>query len=302
MLLLTGITGKSGRVFWDTITSHPKEFETLFPDGVRLAIRSESGNKFENRSVIKPQILYGDLHDENFLDKITESIDTVLHIAGIHWSLPLVKASLNHGVHRLILVHTTGVYSKYKSASEEYKKIDAEIEKLAAEHQVDLTILRPTMIYGNVYDKNMIIFIKMIDHLKFMPVVDYAQYALQPVHYEDLGKAYYQVLINPEKTKNKNYNLSGENPILLSEIFQKIAEDLGVQRRFISVPQKPAYIAALLLYLLTMHKFDFREKVQRLCESRVFDHNAATQDFGYNPMEFSKGIHQEIQEYMKARE
>lgn len=52
-----------------------------------------------------------------------------------------------------------------------------------------------------------------------------------------------------------------------------------------------------MVYLLTLKKIDFREKVQRLCEDRSYPHDAAIKDFGYDPMPFRQGIQQEVDAY-----
>ena len=43
----------------------------------------------------------------------------------------------------------------------------------------------------------------MVDKLPVMPIVKNARYDLQPVHYKDLGKAYYDVLLNEKATYGK---------------------------------------------------------------------------------------------------
>ena len=125
-----------------------------------------------------------------------------------------MDAAVKCHVRRLVCVHTTGIYSKYKEAGEEYRNIDTYVEQQFRENNIGLTILRPTMIYGNISDNNVVQFIKMVDRLPLMPVVNGARYDLQPVHYMDLSKAYYQVLMN-ENTVNNNYTLSGGEPISL---------------------------------------------------------------------------------------
>ena len=52
------------------------------------------------------------------------------------------------------------------------------------------------------------------------------------------------------------------------------------------------------MYLITIGKVDYREKVQRLTEPRAFSHEEANQDFGYSPMSFEEGIINEISEYL----
>ena len=116
----------------------------------------------------------------------------------------LVQAAIRNGVERLILVHTTGIYSKYKAAGEGYRQIEAKIDKIVEGKNIQLTYLRPTMIYGNVRDANVVIFMRMVDKLRIFPVVNGAKYELQPVWCGDLGKAYYQVLMNPKTAIKRN--------------------------------------------------------------------------------------------------
>lgn len=224
-------------------------------------------------------------------------MDTVLHIAGIQCSKQIVKAAVKNRVRRLILVHTTGIYSKYKAAGEEYRHIDDYVYKMCRKYGIILTILRPTMIYGNTADNNVVKFIKMVDKLPVMPVVNGARYKLQPVHYEDLADGYYKVLVNEDATANKDYNLSGGAEIELREMLTVIGENLGKKVRFVSCPFPVAYAGAWGLYLASLKKKDYREKVQRLCEPRVFSYEEAKKDFGYNPRKFQTGVVGEVREY-----
>lgn len=196
-------------------------------------------------------------------------------------------------------MHTTGIYSKYKAAGEGYRQIEKKVEQLIDGKDIQLTYLRPTMIYGNVHDANVVIFMKMVDKLRIFPVVNGAKYELQPVWCGDLGKAYYQVLMNPETATKRNYNLSGGRPIMLLDMFKVMAKYLGVKNKFVSVPFSIAYGLAWMLYLVTIGKKDFREKVQRLVEPRTFDYSDAAQDFGYNPLPFEEGVKSEVEEYMR---
>ena len=225
----------------------------------------------------------------------------LLHIAGIHSSLILVEPAVKNRIKRLILVHTTGIYSKYKAAGGMYRIIEKTIEDMIEGPDMQLTYLRPTMIYGNIHDKNVIVFMKMVDKLRVFPVVDHAKYELQPVWCGDLGKAYYQVLMNPKTAIKRNYNLSGGRPIQLIEMFKVMAQYLGVTNTFISVPFWFAYTLAWILYCCTFTKIDFREKVQRLVEPRTFDYSDAKEDFGYSPINFEEGIKAEIQEYLSSK-
>lgn len=296
-LFITGLTGKSGTVLAELLSKNGVSGRYQ----VRAAVRPSSDTKRLTALLPEAELCPGDLTDEAYLREATRDVDVLFHIAGIHWSLPLVRAAAGNGVKRMVLVHTTGIYSKYKAAGEEYRQIDAAIQAICAENGVGLTILRPTMIYGTLGDRNVVKFIKMVDKLSPMPVVDHANYLLQPVHAEDLGHAYYQVLEHLEETAGRDYVLSGRDPILLIDLFCIIADELGVRRRFVSVPYWIAYPGAWGLYLLSLTRVDMREKVQRLCESRAYPHEEAVRDFGYDPMPFEEGLRREVRDYLNAK-
>lgn len=294
-LLITGLTGKSGAVLAELL--HSGGLET--PYHIRVAVRASSRADALKDLLPEADYRFGDLEDPAYLAELTAGVDVVLHIAGIQRSLGLVQAAAANGVKRLVLVHTTGIYSKYKAAGEGYRQTDAAIQAICGEHGIGLTVLRPTMIYGTLEDRNIARFIKMVDKLSPMPVVDHAGYLLQPVHAEDLGRAYLQVLNYLEVTRGRDYILSGRDPILLMDLFRIIADELGVRRRFVSVPFPMAYAGAWALYLLSLTRLDLREKVQRLCESRAYPHEEAVRDFGYDPMPFEEGLRREVRAYMK---
>lgn len=297
LLATTGLTGKSGIVFARLLAESPLAEQYA----VRVAVRLSSKTEALRAALPGAELCVGSLEDEAYLRELTRGADVVFHIAGIGKSVPLVQAALENGVRRVVLVHTTGIYSKYKAAGEYYREIDKKVTDLCRSSGAGLTILRPTMIYGTVRDGNIIQFIKMVDKFSPMPVVNHADYLLQPVHAEDLGRAYYGVLSHLEETAGKNYILSGRDPVKLIDLFRIIAGELGVKRRFVSVPFPIAYAGSWVMYLLSLTKIDMREKVQRLCEDRTYPHEEAVRDFGYNPMPFVEGLRREVQDYLRQR-
>ncbi|KGP75337.1 nucleoside-diphosphate sugar epimerase [Desulfosporosinus sp. Tol-M] len=161
-----------------------------------------------------------------------------------------------------------------------------------------LTILRPTMIYGNINDKNMVVFIKIVDKLRLLPVIDQGKSLLQPVNGRDLGKAYYQVLAKPE-LMNGDYILSGEKPITMLDMFKLISNNLGRKTVFVSVPLGFGVFLAGILKAVTLGKVDYIEKVQRMGEDRSYPHKDAARDFGYDPMPFVEGLKIEVEQYVE---
>lgn len=295
-VFVTGVTGKSGLFFLDEIVKNSDDgFSFTF------LLRSREKADYILSKYPKASICFGSYDDKDLLQQeFSKGYDILLHIAGIQSSLKLIEPAISGGVKWLILVHTTGIFSKYKAAGELYRNIESKIDELINGKNIAKTILRPTMIYGNINDRNVAVFMKMVYKLRVFPVVNHAKYELQPVWCGDLGKAYYQVLKHPETTQNKDYNLSGGKPILLVDMFKVMASKLGVTNRFVNVPFWLAFSGAWAVYILSLGKVDFREKVQRLVEPRVYSHEEATKDFGYDPVDFEKGIDVEIDEFKNS--
>ena len=300
IVLVTGITGKSGNCFLKKLMAE-KAHSTDDIYEYRLIIRESSDTQLIDQNKFPFERIIGSLDDTATVDKALNGVHTVLHIAGLGKSSLLVERAVNAGVERLILVHTTGIYSKFKSASSWYLEIERRIEELLLNTDISLTILRPTMIYGTLTDKNISVFIKMVDRLRLFPIIQGASFALQPVHCNDLGIAYYNVLMNEEKIKNKNYNLSGSEPIDLIDILKTISLYLNKKTTFISLPFAPCYFFSWFIYCISFTKIDLREKVQRLVEPRVYSHADAKNDFGYSPVSFSEGVKAEVENYIKSK-
>lgn len=296
MLLITGITGHSGKYFFNELN------QNKYIDKIKVIVRNGESLDFIEESNLDIEILIGDLEDVSFLSSALKDVDTVFHIASIFYSVNVIKAAVTNKVNRIIVVHTTGIYSKFKSASEDYKDIEENVDNLInnADYKIDFTILRPTMIFGYLNDRNMIKFIKMVDKLLLLPVIDHGKGLIQPVHGRDLGKAYYQVLISTNL--GKDYILSGERALSMAELFKLIGKYLDKRLFIVSVPNRIGVFFAQILKLISLNKIDYVERVQRMSENRNFSHELATKDFNYSPSSFDDSLNQEIQLYLNAKE
>lgn len=296
LVLIIGATGHSGRYAIERLAQRWDDCRGL---RIRALVRATSDVEGIIESRLPIELFYGDVLDDACLTRALDGVDTVLNIFGIiNDPARVAQFCANAGVRRLISVHTTGVYSKYKSASADYMEADRRVKEVCKANGVALTILRPTMIYGGLDDQNVVRFIRMMDRLPLMPVVNGAQYPLQPVHRRDLGYAYADVLLAGETCFDRDYVLSGKEPILLSDMLRVIAGYLGKEARFVSVPYWIAITGAWGVYALTLTKVDYREKVQRLVEPRAYPHDDATRDFGYAPVGFSEGVADEVTAYI----
>ncbi|MDC3411843.1 SDR family oxidoreductase [Terrihalobacillus insolitus] len=295
MLLVTGITGHTGKYFLQELINNKYECS------IRCVVRETSNTSLLDNSGLNIEKVVGDLDDPDFIDSVMNGVDTVMHIYNIHHSPVVVQSAIKNKVKRALLVHTTGIYSEFKYASEGYKKIEQKVKELKNDTKclTKITILRPSMIYGDLCDRNMSKFIKMIDKLRIMPVINGGNSFIQPVNARDLGKAFFTLLMSPVESDRDAYDLSGESPIRMIDAFKLISKELNKKTVFISVPLSLGVQIARVIKTLTLGRIDYIERVQRMGEDRNYSHDSATSDFGYNPMTFEKGIQIEVQEYLE---
>ncbi|PLR91234.1 SDR family oxidoreductase [Bacillus sp. T33-2] len=294
MLLITGVTGHTGRYFLQHL------IDNQYNGKIRCVVRENSNIKLLENSGLDFELAVGDLDDSSFVNEIMKDITTIMHIYNIHHSPVIIEAAIKNQVSRAILVHTTGIYSQFKSASEEYIRIESEVLSKAKD-KIDLTILRPTMIYGDMCDYNMSKFIKMIDSMRIYPLIDNGKGLIQPVNARDLGKAYYDVLVNPASTANKQYDLSGHQPISVKEALTIISDKLTKRTMFVNIPMQIGVLAAKTIKILSLGKIDVVEQVLRMGEDRAYSHDLAKSDFNFSPMPFGDGIAEEIAEFKQSK-
>ncbi len=292
-IFVTGITGHSGRFFTQRL------IEENAVDEFVCVVRESSDTSVLDSSNLNIKKAVGDLNDVEFLAKNMVGCDMVLHIASIFQSKHVMAAAKKAGIKNAILVHTTGMFSKFKSASAEYIAIESEILKMR--DNINITVLRPTMIYGTSRDRNMYKLVSYLDTHGFFPIFGRGKNLMQPVHAKDLGDAYYDVIQNWEKTKNKEYNLPGKYPIEYIELVRTVEDYLQTNTKNIKFPIWMSLIGAYMYNLFFKSAIISVEQVQRMTEDKNFDYSAAANDFGYSPMTFAEGVKGEVEEYLNEK-
>lgn len=289
LLLITGAAGHSGQLFLKKLADSGQT------NVVRVVLRQAKQSEVLKAIYPNLDVMVGDIADEQTMTLAMRGVNTVLHIAGIGYSPNIVKLGSKLGVSWFILVHTTGRFSKYKSLSKDYIRIEDEL----INNYDNLTILRPTMIYGSMKDRNISKLIRFIAKFSFFPIFGQGKNLMQPVNGEDLACAYLAVLNNQLATINRQYNLSGRDAISYAELISTIASGLGKNIKFIKIPIWLSYILVGLFYGLSLGRFPLSpEQVLRMKEDKVYGHQTAVDDFGYRPMSFTQGITEEISEYI----
>lgn len=293
MLYITGITGHSGRWLFERLKKEN------YSGPIRCVVRKNSDIAYLKHNKLNIETVVGDITDKDFLEKTMKSVEIVLHIAGINLVQNIIEAAIYNKVPWAICINTTGRFSKYKSASADYIRIEDDL--LRKRDIINLTIVRPTMIYGSSLDRNIY---KLVDYIykhKFFPMFGKGKNLMQPVYAKDLGNAYYDIIKNSQKTLNKEYNLAGSKPHKYVDIVRIVSKVIKRKTIIIKLPLWFSIIAAKVYNAINRNALISVEQVLRMQEDKAFDYSLATKDFGYNPISFEEGIMFEIEDYLNQK-
>ena len=289
-LLVIGTSGHSAKYFFERLAKEN------YKNKIKCLLRSNSQIDHLKCCDLDLEFIYIDFDDIDALKTSMVGVKTLLNIVGIKLSKKIVRAGTEVGVNWFVCVHTTGRYSKFESKSAKY----IEIEDTLLKEFSNLTILRPTMIYGSSRDKNMHKLVRYIHKHKFIPVFGNGKNLMSPVHAQDLGNAYYDVLQNRDTTFGNQYNLSGKYDITYISILEETASALSKKVFFIHLPIWFCLVGVYLINFVFGSRFPILvEQVLRMKEDKVFSWDDAYSDFGFSPMSFKDGIRIEVDEFNK---
>ena len=208
------------------------------------------------------------------------------------WAVPehfsLLEAA---GARRLVALSSTSRFTKRDSAAASERAIAArlavaedEVLDWARARGIAATILRSTMIYDGIHDRNVTRIARFIRRVGFYPVAGAATGLRQPIHADDVAAAC-QAALGCDGLHDA-YEISGGETLTYRDMVQQIFIWLDRLPRLVTIPLPLVRAAAPLVSLLPGLEF-LPTMAVRMNEDLVFDHAAAAQDFGFQPRAFS---------------
>jgi nucleoside-diphosphate-sugar epimerase len=286
MLLITGITGLTGRFMISALR------EAGYSDCICCLIREHSDISWVTDNNV--EFVKGDVTEVQSLIRAFEGVKGVIHLVNIRSAPEIIEACKVTGINRVVIVTTTGIFSKYQQYSDEYKKL----ESMILDCGLDYTIIRPTMIYGNHQDKNIHKLVKIVNKYPIVPVIGKGYGLMQPIYAKDLAGVIAAAYIKPVSIK-KTYNVAGKEPIRLIEIMKLISMELGKRRIFVTIPYPMALATGYIGEWINNELVNI-ERIQRLGEDKVFSFDEASNDLGFAPINFKQGISFEVNALRQA--
>jgi len=209
-------------------------------------------------------VLKADIHDPTSLQGLLSGHTAVINLVAIlhgnqqrfeqtHVELlgHLASACQASGVRRVLHVSALGVNPhKPEAAPSLYLASKSRGEALLQKAGLQLTVLRPSVIYG-ADDRFLNLFAKLQRIFPVLPLAG-AKARFQPVWVEDVARALVVCLENPQ-TIGKTYELYGPEILTLAELAQLAAQGAGVNhgkgRPIIALPAPLARLQARLMEL-----------------------------------------------------
>lgn len=218
-------------------------------------------------------------------------LKSLIHCAPI-WLLPAhLEGLLEYGLEQIVVFSSTSVLSKKNSENpqeqalvEQLKSSENSLCEFCQRHNIDLTILRPSLIYGYGRDQNVFHIAKFIERYRLMFLVGKASGLRQPVHADDLVKTAIECLSRPER-QHVAYNLAGKDVLSYKEMVERIFSGLGRRACIISIPLRLFRFA--LVCAAKLGRFSYTpEMANRMNQNLNYDYSAAARDLSFQPQGF----------------
>lgn len=205
-----------------------------------------------------------DIHNVETLTELMQGHDAVINLVGIlhsrdvqlpyshdfaeaHVELPkkIVAACQAAGIRRL--VHMSALNADPAGPSEYLRsKGDGQAVVLAAQGPLDVTVFRPSVIFG-LGDSFLSMFAKLLKKLPFFPL-GFGHARFQPVWAADVADAFVDSLGNPA-TYGQAYDLAGPKTYTLRELVDYTASLTGSSATIVPLSEGWAYLQAGLMWL-----------------------------------------------------
>jgi uncharacterized protein YbjT (DUF2867 family) len=286
-IFIAGGTGFVGGQLVDALREHGH--------AVRLLVHKRSPSVSINIDQVE-----GDVTRLESFEHAAEGCDAVINLVGIIREFParcitferlhvqatanMLAATAKAGIRRYLQMSALGTRP---AAVSRYHVTKFQAEELVRSSGLDVTILRPSLIYGpNDAFINMLA--GQLRLAPIMPVIGSGAYRLQPIHVSDVARCFTMALEMPE-TIGQCYELCGNDRMTYLELLDAIASAMGRP-----APFKPRAPLGLMKFVIPImqHLPQFpitTDQLQMLIEENICD-GCWKKVFCFEPRDFREGI------------
>lgn len=194
---------------------------------------------------------------------------------------------------RVIAIGSTSVFSKAdandpleRSLAAGLLQAEKRLRDACAAAGIGLTLLRPTLVYGNGHDQSLTPMLAMARRWRLLPWPYSAHGLRQPVHVDDLASAVLCCLERPE-TAGQEFDLPGGEALSVAAMLKRSANALAPEVHLLPVPLWAFGLALKIAARASGQTTSASGIVRRLQRDQLFDAGPAARAFGYAPRRFS---------------
>lgn len=235
--------------------------ETLHRMGWRITVPTRRAiNAAAVQHLPRVTVLEADVHDEAQLTRLLPGHDAVVNLVAIlhgseaafehvHVQLPtkLARACVATGVRRVVHVSALGVSLDGPSR---YQRSKARGEEVLRQADLDLTVLRPSVIFG-AGDRFLNLFARLQAVFPVMPLAGAAA-RFQPVWVDDVASAVLACLKDadlPMSTVGQTFECAGPDVLTLGELVRLAGRHGSTERPVLPLPMAIGRLQAFMMEL-----------------------------------------------------
>ncbi len=214
-------------------------------------------------------------------------IGTLLHVAPLWLLPPLLAPGVLPALRRVVAVGSTSITTKRTSSDPGERRLSLLLEQaeltataLAEQRRIPLTILRPTMLYGVLPDRQLSVLARFIARFGFMPLPGPGRGLRQPLHAGDVALAIRQAMVCPA-TFGRSYTLAGGETLSYRAMMERLFAAQELAPRIVPLPTWLMRLGFAGMRLVPRFQHLQRGMLERLERDQVFATDAAQQDFGF---------------------
>jgi uncharacterized protein YbjT (DUF2867 family) len=273
-LLVLGGTGFVGRTLCEKLVERARGGSGLITVPSRQPQRAKA-----LQMLPAVEVVGADVHDEAELARLVAGRDAVINLVAIlhgneaafqqaHVALPrkLARACAAAGVRRLVHVSALGAAV---DAPSRYLRSKAEGEAVLRSAGLDLTLLRPSVIFGTD-DRFINLFAKLQALFPLMPLAG-AEARFQPVWVNDVAQAIAHSLDRHDSI-GQTYECAGPRVYSLAELVRLAGRWSGHERPIIPLPAALGRLQALLMECMPGEPLMSRDNLDSMQVPNVATH------------------------------
>jgi NADH dehydrogenase len=233
-----------------------KLIDALLEAGHELSLLVREGSASKVGRSERVRIVPGDISSQEALQSALDGCSAVIYNVGILREFPrrgitfeesqyqglvrTVEAARNTGVRRLLLMSANGV----KRPGTPYQETKRRAEEYATQSGLDVTVLRPSVIFGDP-EGNMEFATQLFNDMIRPPIPAVSFFmgrdpekgavVMSPVHIEDVASAFVAVL-GKDETIGQTFSLGGPEVLSWKEMIRRIAEATGKRKWILPMP------------------------------------------------------------------